>query len=102
MRLTHSFTPEPLKSINEKLEEILHYSDFDDELLTAFVQLIDVRSTIIETHLALLPNEQRTVFVEHELPNNQFLLEQAKTQHQAVKSVLAKFTQSRRAIAEYK
>ncbi|WP_100655841.1 hypothetical protein [Alteromonas flava] len=69
--LNHASTPEPLRTINEAIQNVLCEEDTDSE---ALLTLIAQRDDFIQQYLNTLDSEERKAFSSAEIDVNNYLI----------------------------
>ncbi|RDV25041.1 hypothetical protein DXV75_10440 [Alteromonas aestuariivivens] len=99
--LNHALTPEPLRSINQEIAELLEQED-DGQKYAQLLGLVESRDNIIQSHLNALDGEPRRHFAEQELEVNNRLMEMAQSLLKSAKQDVTQFVRSQAAIKKYK
>ena len=99
LQFDHSFTPSPLKEINQQLSEILAKDDVDEARL---LLLIEQRDRIVKEHLDSLEEDVIQQFAEAELEVNQRLEAVSKKLLSDSLGNLSGLIRGRKAVEKYK
>lgn len=97
--LDHSFTPSPLKQINQDLAELTKELDPDEAI---FLKLVTDRDTFIQNYIQTLQEPLKTDFVSAELKVNGALVAYAEQSVKASLKQLSGLVRGRKAIKKYK
>jgi hypothetical protein len=99
LTLTHSFTPSPLKKINQGLAELTSDLDPDE---SKFFKLVTERDEFIQSYLQTLQGQLKANFVSAELKVNGALVAYAEELFKASLKQLTGLVRGRKALKEYK
>jgi hypothetical protein len=97
--LDHSFTPPPLKTINQELLELTAENDPDE---SRFLKLVTERDEFIQRLLENLIEEEKNNFVTAELQVNGALVAHAEESFKASLKQLSDLVRGRKALKKYK
>lgn len=96
--LVHSHTPPELQENSLALEKLINSEDIDEEKL---LELIDKRDQIINECIENVRPEDKKLFLEYEVKNNELLSQKSTHLLKSVEEKLTKFVRSRNAIKNY-
>jgi hypothetical protein len=99
LTLTHSFTPSPLKKINQDLADLTTDLDPDE---SKFLKLVTERDEFIQRYLQTLQDKLKTNFVNAELKVNGALVAYAEESFKASLKQLSGLVRGRKAVKKYK
>ncbi|MFT5839293.1 MAG: hypothetical protein ACI9UT_001796 [Flavobacteriales bacterium] len=99
LTLTHSFTPSPLKRINQNLAELTADLDPDE---SKFLKLVTERDKSIQNYLKTLQDPLKTSFINAELKVNGALVAYAEESFKASLKELSGLVRGRKALKKYK
>jgi hypothetical protein len=99
LTLNHSFTPFPLKKINQDLSALESSSDPDE---SKFLKLVTERDEFIQSYLQTLDNNLKTDFVNAELKVNGVLVAYAEESFKASLKLLTGLVRGRKAVKKYR
>ena len=99
LNLDHSFTPTPLKNINNDLSELTNENDPDESI---FLTLVIERDEFIQKFLKNLPDEEKNNFVTAELKVNGALVAYAQESFKASLKQLSGLVRGRKAVNKYR
>jgi hypothetical protein len=99
LNLTHSYTPSPLKKINQDLAELTSDLDPDE---SKFLKLVIERDEFIQSYLQTLQDKLKTNFVNAELKVNGALVAYAEESFKASLKQLSNLVRGRNAVKKYK
>ena len=99
LTLNHSFTPSPLKKINQDLSELTSDVDPDE---SKFLQLVTQRDEFIQSYLQTLEKQLKTDFVSAEIKVNGALVAYAEESFKASLKQLSGLVRGRKAVKKYK
>lgn len=97
--ITHSFTPPPLKKINQGLAELTSDLDPDE---SNFLKLVTERDEFIQNYLLTLQDHDKVNFVSAELKVNGALVAYAQESFKASLKQLTHLVRGRKALKKYK
>lgn len=97
--LTHSFTPSPLKKINQSLVELTSDLDPDE---SKFLKLVTERDKFIQSYLQTIQDQLKNNFVNAELKVNGALVAYAEESFKASLKQLSVLVRGRKAVKKYK
>lgn len=97
--LNHSFTPSPLKEINQGLTELTSDLDPDE---SKFLKLVIQRDEFIQRYLQTLQGQLKDNFVSAELKVNGELVACAEKSFKTSLKQLTGLVRGRKALKEYK
>lgn len=97
--LNHSFTPSPLKKLNQDLALLFNQKDPDE---ARFLSLVTLRDEFIQKYLTELSGEQKQHFVEAEIKINGLLVACANELFKASLNQLSGLVRGRKAVEKYK
>ena len=99
LTLTHSFTPHPLKKINQGLSELTSDLDPDE---SKFLKLVTERDEFIQRYIQTLQEQLKINFVNAELKVNGALVAYAEESFKASLKQLSHLVRGRKAVKKYK
>jgi hypothetical protein len=99
LTLTHSFTPSPLKKINQDLADLTTDLDPDE---SKFLKLVTERDEFIQRYLQTLQDKLKTNFVNAELKVNGALVAYAEESFKASLKQLTDLVRGRKVVKKYK
>ena len=99
LSLTHPYTPNELRTVNQQLEALFAQESLDEAQL---LQLISQRDEIVQLHLKSLEKQQLKDFAQAELSVNNVLIENAKGLQSESLGKLSSLIRGRKAVAKYK
>lgn len=97
--LDHSFTPPPLKQINQDLAELIKEQDPDE---SALLKLVTDRDLFIQNYIQTLQEPLKKDFVSAELKVNGVLVAYAEQSVKASLKQLSGLVRGRKVIKKYK
>ncbi|MEP1447159.1 MAG: hypothetical protein ABJK37_13735 [Paraglaciecola sp.] len=99
LTLNHSYTPTPLKSINQRLSELTTENDPDE---SNFLKLAIERDEFIQDYIKNLPDDEKREFVTAELQVNGALVAYAEESFKASLKQLSGLIRGRKAVKKYR
>ncbi|MBU3002106.1 hypothetical protein [Paraglaciecola arctica] len=99
LTLNHSYTPTPLKSINQRLSELTTENDPDE---SNFLKLAIERDEFIQDYIKNLPDDEKREFVTAELQVNGALVAYAEESFKASLKQLTGLIRGRKAVKKYR
>lgn len=99
LTLNHSYTPTPLKSINQRLSELTTENDPDE---SNFLKLAIERDEFIQDYIKNLPEDEKREFVTAELQVNGALVAYAEESFKASLKQLTGLIRGRKAVKKYR
>jgi hypothetical protein len=99
LTLDHSFTPNPLRTINQDLSELTSDNDPDE---SQFLQLVTKRDEFIQTYISNLSGDELKDYVLAELEVNGALVAYAEESFKASLNQLSGLVRGRKAINKYR
>tara|TARA_R110000751_G_scaffold81077_1_gene163376 strand:- start:85215 stop:85523 length:309 start_codon:yes stop_codon:yes gene_type:complete len=99
LTLNHSYTPAPLKSINQRLSELTTENDPDESI---FLKLAIERDEFIQNYIKTLSDDERNHFVTAELQVNGALVAYAEGLFKESLKQLSGLIRGRKAVKKYR
>lgn len=97
--LNHSFTPSPLKIINQDLAALTTENDPDE---SQFLKLVTDRDEFIQNYIKDMPDNEKNNFVTAELKVNGVLVAYAEESFKASLKQLSGLVRGRKAVDKYR
>lgn len=97
--LDHSFTPSPLKVINQDISDLTAENDPDE---SKFLKLVTDRDELIQKYLENIPDQEKNDFVNAELKVNGALVAYAEESFKASLKQLSGLVRGRKAVNKYR